>query len=233
MNRLTTNQGVPIGDNQNSRTAGQNGPTLLEDYQLLEKLAHFDRERVPERVVHARGAGAHGVFRTAASMKRWTKAAFLQDAGIETPVFVRFSTVIHGQHSPETLRDPRGFAIKFYTDGGELRLRRQQPAGLLHPRRDEVPGHGPLPEARPEHNLQTADRYWDFMSLTPESTNMLLHLFSDEGIPANYREMQRLQRPCVQMGERARQPRLYEVSLGAEARRALPQRRASIGDSSP
>lgn len=105
MAKLTTNQGAPIGDNQNSRTAGQNGPTLLEDYQLLEKLAHFDRERIPERVVHARGAGAHGVFKVINSMKRYTKAAFLQKEGQETPVFARFSTVIHGQHSPETLRD--------------------------------------------------------------------------------------------------------------------------------
>ncbi|MCM2676794.1 catalase [Shouchella plakortidis] len=97
MKKLTTNQGQPIYDNQNSRTAGQRGPTLLEDYQLIEKLAHFDRERVPERVVHARGAGAHGVFKLAKSMKRYTKAAFLQNEGTETPVFVRFSTVIHGQ----------------------------------------------------------------------------------------------------------------------------------------
>ena len=105
--RLTTNQGVPIGDNANSITAGRRGPTLLEDYQLIEKLAHFDRERVPERVVHARGAGAHGVFKVKNSMKRYTKAKFLQEEGQETPVFARFSTVIHGLCSPETLRDPR------------------------------------------------------------------------------------------------------------------------------
>ncbi|WP_370294295.1 catalase, partial [Rossellomorea marisflavi] len=116
--KLPTNQGAPIGDNQNSLTAGSNGPTLLEDYQLIEKLAHFDRERVPERVVHARGAGAHGVFITKNSMKKYTKAAFLQEEGKETPVFARFSTVIHGQHSPETLRDPRGFSVKFYTEEG-------------------------------------------------------------------------------------------------------------------
>ncbi|SDS90042.1 catalase [Paenibacillaceae bacterium GAS479] len=189
MNRLTTNQGVPIGDNQSSRTAGQNGPTLLEDYQLLEKLAHFDRERVPERVVHARGAGAHGVFKTAASMKRWTKAAFLQEAGLETSVFVRFSTVIHGQHSPETLRDPRGFAVKFYTTEGNYDfVGNNLPVFFI---RDAMKFPDMVHSLKPDPstNIQHPDRYWDFMSLSPESTNMLLHLFSDEGIPASYREM--------------------------------------------
>ncbi len=189
MDRLTTNQGVPIGDNQNSRTAGQRGPTLLEDYQLLEKLAHFDRERVPERVVHARGAGAHGVFKLTHSMKRYTKAAFLQDEGTETPVFVRFSTVIHGQHSPETLRDPRGFAVKFYTTEGNYDfVGNNLPIFFI---RDAMKFpdmvHALKPD--PRTNIQHEDRYWDFMSLTPESTNMLLHLFSDEGIPADYRHL--------------------------------------------
>jgi catalase len=188
-NRLTTNQGAPIGDNQNSKTAGVRGPTLLEDYQLLEKLAHFDRERVPERVVHARGAGAHGVFKVTNSMKRYTKAAFLQEAGLETPVFVRFSTVVHGQHSPETLRDPRGFAVKFYTTEGNYDfVGNNLPVFFI---RDAMKFpdmvHALKPD--PRTNIQAPDRYWDFMSLTPESTNMLLHLFSDEGIPASYRHM--------------------------------------------
>ncbi|MCC3376072.1 catalase [Cohnella sp. REN36] len=189
MDRLTTNQGVPIGDNQNSKTAGQRGPTLLEDYQLLEKLAHFDRERVPERVVHARGAGAHGVFRVTHSMKRYTKAAFLQEEGAETPVFVRFSTVVHGQHSPETLRDPRGFAVKFYTTEGNYDfVGNNLPVFFI---RDAMKFPDMVHSLKPDPrtNIQHPDRYWDFMSLTPESTNMLIHLFSDEGIPANYREM--------------------------------------------
>ncbi|GIO32513.1 MULTISPECIES: catalase [Paenibacillus] len=189
MAKLTTNQGVPIGDNQNSRTAGQNGPTLLEDYQLLEKLAHFDRERIPERVVHARGAGAHGVFKVVNSMKRYTKAAFLQKEGQETPVFARFSTVIHGLHSPETLRDPRGFAVKFYTEEGNYDfVGNNLPIFFI---RDAMKFpdmvHALKPD--PRTNIQEEDRYWDFMSLTPESTNMLVHLFTDEGIPANYRQM--------------------------------------------
>ncbi|MBB6671220.1 catalase [Cohnella nanjingensis] len=189
MDRLTTNQGVPIGDNQNSKTAGQRGPTLLEDYQLLEKLAHFDRERVPERVVHARGAGAHGVFRVTNGMKRYTKAAFLQEEGAETPVFVRFSTVVHGQHSPETLRDPRGFAVKFYTTEGNYDfVGNNLPVFFI---RDAMKFPDMVHSLKPDprNNIQHPDRYWDFMSLTPESTNMLVHLFTDEGIPASYREM--------------------------------------------
>ncbi|WP_198957499.1 catalase [Paenibacillus selenitireducens] len=189
MTKLTTNQGVPIGNNQSSRTAGQNGPALLEDYQLLEKLAHFDRERVPERVVHARGAGAHGVFKVTNSMKRYTKAAFLQQEGQETPVFVRFSTVIHGQHSPETLRDPRGFAVKFYTEEGNYDfVGNNLPVFFI---RDAMKFPDMVHSLKPDPrtNIQDPDRYWDFMSLTPESTNMMVHLFSDEGIPANYRQM--------------------------------------------
>jgi len=187
--RLTTNQGAPIGNNQSSKTAGQNGPTLLEDYQLIEKLAHFDRERVPERVVHARGAGAHGVFVTKNSMKRYTKAKFLQEEGTETLVFARFSTVVHGTHSPETLRDPRGFAVKFYTEEGNYDfVGNNLPVFFI---RDAMKFpdmvHAFKPD--PRTNIQDPNRFWDFVSLSPESTNMLLHLFSDEGIPKDYRHM--------------------------------------------
>lgn len=187
--KLTTNQGGPVGDNQNSRTAGQNGPTLLEDYHLLEKLAHFDRERIPERVVHARGAGAHGTFVVEQSMNRYTKAAFLSEAGKETPVFVRFSTVIHGQSSPETARDPRGFAVKFYTEEGNYDIvGNHLPVFFI---RDALkfPDMVHSLKPAPDTNVQTPDRYWDFMSLTPESTHMMTWVFSDYGTPANYREM--------------------------------------------
>ncbi|MBS7530744.1 catalase [Hazenella sp. IB182353] len=189
-NRLTTNQGVPVGDNQNSRTAGQRGPTLLEDYHLIEKIAHFDRERIPERVVHARGAGAHGVFQVENSMKAYTKAAFLQEKGKETPVFVRFSTVIHGQGSPETARDPRGFATKFYTEEGNYDIvGNNLPVFFI---RDAIkfPDMVHSLKPAPDTNIQDPDRYWDFMTLTPESTHMLTWLFSDYGTPANYREME-------------------------------------------
>lgn len=189
MPRLTDNQGHPIYDNQNSRTAGQHGPTLLEDYHLVEKLAHFDRERIPERVVHARGAGAHGVFKVKNNMKRYTKANFLSEDGKETPVFVRFSTVIHGGTSPETLRDPRGFSVKFYTEEGNYDfVGNNLPVFFI---RDAIKFPDVIHSLKPDPrtNIQSPDRYWDFMSLTPESTNMLTHLFTDEGIPASYREM--------------------------------------------
>lgn len=187
--RLTTNQGVPVGDNQNSRTAGRRGPTLLEDYHLLEKLAHFDRERIPERVVHARGAGAHGVFRVERSMKPYTKAHFLQEVGQETPLFVRFSTVIHGTGSPETARDPRGFAVKLYTEEGNYDIvGNHLPVFFI---RDALkfPDMVHSLKPAPDTNIQDPARYWDFMTLSPESTHMLTWVFSDHGTPSNYRQM--------------------------------------------
>lgn len=188
-NRLTTNQGAPVGNNQSSRTAGQRGPTLLEDYHLLEKIAHFDRERIPERVVHARGAGARGVFRVENSMSEYTKARFLQEEGMETPVFVRFSTVIHGTGSPETARDPRGFAVKFYTQEGNYDLvGNHLPVFFI---RDAIkfPDMVHSLKPAPNTNIQDPARYWDFMTLSPESTHMMTWVFSDDGTPASYREM--------------------------------------------
>ncbi|SMO72502.1 catalase [Melghirimyces algeriensis] len=188
--RLTTNQGVPVGDNQNSRTAGSRGPTLLEDYHLIEKIAHFDRERVPERVVHARGAGAHGIFKVTNSMKDYTKALFLAKEGKETPVFVRFSTVIHPAGSPETARDPRGFAVKFYTEEGNYDLvGNHLPVFFI---RDAIkfPDMVHSLKPAPDTNIQDPDRYWDFMTLSPESTHMMTWVFSDYGTPANYRQME-------------------------------------------
>ena len=188
-NRLTTNQGAPVGDNQNSRTAGRRGPVLLEDYHLVEKLAHFDRERIPERVVHARGAGAHGVFVTKNSMKQYTKAAFLQNEGTETPVFVRFSTVIHGQGSPETARDPRGFAVKFYTEEGNYDLvGNNTPVFFI---RDAIkfPDFIHTQKRDPRTHLKNPTAVWDFWSLSPESLHQVSILMSDRGIPATLRHM--------------------------------------------
>src|SRR5208337_2890869 len=119
---LTTESGAPVADNQNSRTAGAGGPVLLEDNHLIEKLAHFDRERIPERVVHAKGSGAHGYFEVTADVSRWTKAKFLQPAGKRTELFIRLSTVAGEKGSADTARDPRGFAIKFYTEEGNYDL---------------------------------------------------------------------------------------------------------------
>jgi catalase len=119
---LTTNQGVPVTDNQDSLTAGERGSVLLQDVHLIEKLAHFDRERIPERVVHAKGAGAHGYFQVYKSMSKYTCAKFLEDPKKKTPVFVRFSTVVGSKGSADTARDPRGFAVKFYTEEGNYDL---------------------------------------------------------------------------------------------------------------
>ena len=119
---ITTNQGAPVGDDQHSLTAGARGPALLQDVLMIEKLAHFDRERIPERVVHAKGAGAHGYFGVYRSMAEHTKAAFLQDPSARTPVFVRFSLVVGARGSAESVRDPRGFAVKFYTTDGNYDL---------------------------------------------------------------------------------------------------------------
>jgi len=156
---------------------------------LIEKLAHFDRERIPERVVHARGAGAYGFFEAYGNVARYTKARFLQDQGKRTPVFVRLSTVVHSTGSPETLRDPRGFATKFYTEDGNCDLvGNNLPVFFIRDAMkfpDLVHSFKPSPAT----NVQEPDRYWDFVTLTPEATHMLTWLFSDLGIPKNYRQM--------------------------------------------
>lgn len=186
---LTTNTGSPVGDNQNSKTVGQNGQVLLEDIHLIEKLASFDRERIPERVVHARGAGAHGEFVAADDMSAFTKAALFANKGKTTPVFVRFSTVVHGVGSPETLRDPRGFATKFYTEQGNYDLvGNNLPVFFI---RDAIkfPDMVHAFKPSPIYNKQDPNRVFDFFSNVPEGTHMLTRVYSDYGIPANYREM--------------------------------------------
>ncbi|MBB6022923.1 catalase [Paenibacillus sp. JGP012] len=192
---LTDRQGHPITDNQNVRTVGSRGPTTLENYHFLEKITHFDRERIPERVVHARGAGAHGVFEaygTAGNepVSKYTRARLFQEKGKQTPVFVRFSTVIHGGHSPETLRDPRGFAVKFYTEDGNWDLvgNNLKIFFIRDPLKFPDMVHAFKPD--PLTNAQDMERFFDFVSLSPEATHMVTFLFSPWGIPANYRQMQ-------------------------------------------
>ena len=192
---LTTRQGHPITDNQNSRTVGNRGPVTLENYQLLEKISHFDRERISERVVHARGAGAHGVFTAYGTVgtepiAQYTRAKLFNIKGKETPVFVRFSSVIHGGHSPETLRDPRGFAVKFYTEDGNWDLVGNNLKVFFVRDAMKFPDmvHSLKPD--PVTNRQDGGRIFDFMSNTPESVHMLTFLFSPWGIPANYRQME-------------------------------------------
>ncbi|WP_454801430.1 catalase [Mucilaginibacter phyllosphaerae] len=192
---LTTRQGHPVVDNQNTRTIGDRGPATLENYHFLEKISHFDRERVPERVVHARGAGAHGIFESYGTIgnepvSTLTRARLFQEKGKQTPVFVRFSTVIHGGHSPETLRDPRGFAVKFYTEDGNWDLVGNNLKVFFIRDAIKFPDfiHSFKPD--PVTNRQDGGRQFDFISNSPETLHMITWLFSPWGIPANYRQMQ-------------------------------------------
>src|ERR1700758_5357484 len=159
---LTSDSGAPVTDNQNSRTAGHGGPVLLEDSHLLEKLAHFDRERIPERVVHAKGSGAHGYFEVLADVTRWTKARFLSSIGQRTDIFIRLSTVAGEKGSADTLRDPRGFAIKCYTDDGNYDLvGNNTPVFFI---RDPLkfPDFIHSQKRDPHTNIQEPDNIWDF-----------------------------------------------------------------------
>ena len=184
---LTKDNGAPLGDNQNSQTAGPNGPVLLQDSQLIEKLQRFDRERIPERVVHARGTGAEGEFVSSGDASDLTKASLFAASGKITPVFVRFSTVVHPKGSPETLRDPHGFATKFYTDQGNWDLvGNNLPVFFI---RDAIkfPDMVHAFKPSPVGNVQDANRVFDFFTNVPEGTHMLTRVYSDLGIPASYR----------------------------------------------
>ena len=185
----TRDNGAPVGDNQNSQTAGAGGPVLLQDVHLIEKLARFDRERIPERVVHARGTGIHGEFVSSADLSAITMAAPFQGRGKKTPVFLRFSSVIHPKGSPETLRDPRGFAVKFYTDQGNWDLvGNNLPVFFI---RDSIKFPDMVHSLKPSPitNRQDPNRFFDFFSHVPESTHMLTQVYSDLGTPRSYREM--------------------------------------------
>src|SRR4030081_3269088 len=186
--QLTTDAGAPVGDNQNSQTAGPEGPVLLQDSHLVEKLQHFDRERIPERVVHARGTGAFGVFQPTADISALSKASLFV-SGTQTPVFVRFSTVMGYRGSPEQARDPRGFAVKFYTQQGNWDI-----VGINEPVffiRDAIkfPDFVHANKPSPVTGVQDANNAFDFFAHSPEATNMLTHLYSEQGMPDSYRHM--------------------------------------------
>lgn len=191
---LTTNQGLKINDNNNSLKAGERGATLLEDFILREKITHFDHERIPERIVHARGSGAHGIFKLYESLDKYTKAAFLNDTKTETPVFVRFSTVVGSRGSTDLARDLRGFAVKFYTSEGNYDLvgnnvpvffiqDAMKFPDLVHAIKPEP--HNEMPQAAAAH-----DTFWDFVSLMPETMHTIMWAMSDRGIPRSYRMME-------------------------------------------
>ncbi|MGG1515336.1 catalase KatA [Paenibacillus oryzisoli] len=187
--KLTTGWGAPVGDNQNSQTAGARGPTLIQDVHLLEKLAHFNRERVPERVVHAKGAGAHGYFEVTQDLTAYTKASLFAEVGKRTPLFIRFSTVAGESGSADTVRDPRGFAVKFYTDEGNYDLvGNNTPVFFI---RDAIkfPDFIHTQKRHPQTHLKNPNAIWDFWSLSPESLHQVTILMSDRGIPATYRHM--------------------------------------------
>ena len=191
---LTTATGVPVDDTDNSLRVGDRGPTLLDDFHLREKIMHFDHERIPERVVHARGAGAHGTFRLTNSIEKLSCASVLTDTSVETPVFVRFSTVAGSRGSADTARDVRGFAVRFYTQEGNWDLVGNNipvffiQDGIKFP--DLIHAAKPEPD-REIPQAQTAhDTFWDFASLAPESTHMLMWTMSDRAIPRSYRTME-------------------------------------------
>jgi catalase len=187
---MTTDAGRPVGDNQNSLTVGPRGPVVFEDFLLFEKMAHFNRERIPERVVHAKGSGAHGHFVcTNPDMPKWTTAKLFEKVGKTTPLFIRFSTVGGEKGSADTERDPRGFAVKFYTEEGNW---------------DVVGNNTPIffikdplkfgdfihtQKRDPQTNLKSPTMMWDFSSLSPESLHQVTILFSDRGTPDGYRHM--------------------------------------------
>ncbi len=191
---LTTNQGVKIADNQNSLKAGIRGSTLLEDFILREKITHFDHERIPERIVHARGVGAHGYFQAYAGNEKFTKAGFLTNPDIQTPIFVRISTVQGPRGSADTVRDIRGFAIKFYTQEGNYDLvGNNAPVffiqdGIKFP--DFVHAVKPEPHNEMPTGASAHDTFWDFVSLVPETAHAVMWAMSDRAIPRNLRSIQ-------------------------------------------
>ena len=187
--QLTTADGVPVADNQNSLTAGARGPVLMADFHLLEKMAHFNRERIPERVVHAKGAGAYGTFTVTNDITKYTKASIFSEIGKTTELFLRFSTVAGEKGSADAERDPRGFAMKFYTDQGNWDLTgNNTPVFFV---RDPLKFSDFIhsQKRRPETNLRDPQMMWDFWAHSPESLHMVTWLMGDRGIPATHRNM--------------------------------------------
>ena len=222
---LTTQQGIPVADDQNTLRAGERGPALLEDFHFREKIFHFDHERIPERVVHARGFGAHGYFETYEPLTDLTRADLFQRAGERTPAFVRFSTVAGSQGSMDLARDVRGFAVKLYTQEGNWDIVGnnipvffiQDPIkfpDVIHSVKAE-PDRG-FPQAQSAH-----DNFWDFVSLMPESTHMLMWVMSDRAIPRSFRFMEGFGVHTFRLINAGRPVDLREVPLEAEAGHAV------------
>jgi len=186
---LTLSSGAPVDNDQNSMTAGDRGPVLMQDVHLMEKLAHFNRERIPERVVHAKGAGAGGYFEVTADVTKYTRAAFLSKVGKRTEVFARFSTVGGEKGSADSARDPRGFAVKFYTEEGNYDMTGNNTPVFFIRDPLKFPDFIHTQKRDPETNTKDPDMFWDFLSLTPESIHQVTILFSDRGTPRSFRHM--------------------------------------------
>ncbi|MFB7494527.1 catalase [Streptomyces sp. NPDC056161] len=186
---LTTETGAPVADNQNTETAGPGGPLLVQDQLLFEKLAHFNRERIPERIVHARGGGAYGTFTVTADVTRYTRAGFLSEVGKQTEVFARFSTVAGNLGAADAVRDPRGFALKFYTEDGNYDLVGNNTPVFFIKDALKFPDFIHTQKRDPYTGSQEPDNVWDFWGLSPEATHQVTWLFGDRGIPASYRHM--------------------------------------------
>jgi catalase len=186
---LTNDFGIPVPDNDHSLTAGTRGPILMQDHFLLEKNAQFNRERIPERVVHAKGAGAHGYFEVTNDVTPWTKAKFLGSVGKKTPVFARFSTVGGESGSADTVRDPRGFSAKFYTEEGNYDLVMNNTPVFFIRDPMKFPDFIHTQKRNPQTHAKDRNAFWDFLALTPESTHQVTVLMSDRGTPKSLREM--------------------------------------------
>lgn len=186
---LTTASGAPVADNQNSRSAGPRGPLLLDDFHLIEKLAHFNRENIPERRVHAKGSGAFGTFTVTRDITQYTGAKLFNEVGKQTPIFMRFSTVGGERGSADTARDPRGFALKFYTEEGNWDIVGNNTPVFFIRDPMKFPDFIHTQKRLPQSNLKSAQMMWDFWSHSPESLHQVTILFSDRGIPDGYRHM--------------------------------------------
>jgi catalase len=187
--KLTTSAGVPVGDNQNSLSAGPRGPLLLQDYHLVEKLAQFNRERIPERVVHAKGSAAYGTFTVTQDISKYSAARLFEKIGKQTPVFLRFSTVGGEKGSADTERDPRGFAVKFYTEEGNWDMVGNNTPVFFIRDPSKFPDFVHTQKRDPQTNLKSPTMMWDFWSISPESLHQVTILFSDRGTPDGYRFM--------------------------------------------
>jgi catalase len=186
---LTTSNGAPVDNNQNSMTAGPKGPILIQDFTLIDKLASFDRERIPERVVHAKGSGAHGVLEVTDDVTQFTRAAFLNKIGKKTPLFLRFSTVAGERGAADTVRDPRGFAIKFYTEEGNYDMVGNNTPVFFINDPIKFPDFLHSQKRNPATNLTDPNMIFDFWQHTPEAMHQITILFSDRGTPYGYRFM--------------------------------------------